>query len=1325
MLAEGTVFAGRYRVEAVAGEGGMGSVHRAHDQRTGATVALKVLTDLGPRHARRFALEGRLLQQLQHPTIVRYVDHGVAPTGEPYVAMEWLAGETLAERLRRGRLTVAETLQLGSRIAEALTVAHAQGVIHRDIKPSNLFIPAHKLDQARLIDFGIARWTSPADDESGEAPLTTRTGAIMGTPRYMAPEQARASARLDARADLYSLGCVLFECLTGRAAIDGHSDVAILAKVLFDVPPRLGDLVPGMSPPLESLVARLLAKDPGERPADASLVLDELIGCAANLGRDAASAQPRALTRREQRLFFVVMTAPMEQVSTAFADEATLPERPLRDIQPEPALADPARLRAALRAAVTATGQKLEELADGSAIVTFFGSGDAADQAARAATCARRMQTVIEAGGGAALALCTGMGVVDEPLPIGDVIERAARLLRGAPRGRATQVRTDEVTAGLLTGRFEVRKDDEAFVLAGETEPAQDRVLLGRPTPCLGRDREVANLEAIFTECATEQVARVALVTGPAGIGKSRVRHEFVRRLQARGEPLTVWVARGDPVSEGSPFSMLAQLIRRMAGLVDGETLAARRSKLEQALGQHVGGAASPAGRRISEFLGELVGTVYTDEGRPQLRAARQDALLMGDQIHRAFEDWVRAETMVQPVLLVLEDLHLGDWPTLKLVGSALRNLEDRPLMVLAAARPELQERFPKLWEGRAVDRIELGGLGRRAAEKLVQATLGPALGGTVEPSLLERLVTQAGGNAFYLEELIRAAASGQPELPPSVLAMVQARLDGLHPELRRTLRAASLFGDVFWQGGVQVLLSNQGETPPPLGVWLRELTEHELILRTTGPGRFAGETEFAFRHALVREAAYQMLTAGDLSLGHRLAGQWLEKAGERQPLVLAEHFERGGEGLRSALWYRRAAEQALEANDLQAVLARAQHAVEQGADGEELGRLRLLQAQAHNWRGERQEARSAARMALELLSRSSAPWFFAAAELAVATGYLSRFDDLLALGDELFALDAARGSRAERARILALGHVVTQLFFGGRYEAASERLAWLLSEAGTLVDSDPHVAAALERMIAINHSCTGDVGEALVHTERAITRYEESGDRRMVCMEKANLGDALKELGAYAEATELLREVLASVEQLALPGVAAVVKHNLGLTLAHVGRFDEAVLIEEEAIAQLAVRGDRRLEATSRIYLAHIHLLADDLPRATAAARQAVEVSSGLNEQDTALATLSRLRLMAGDTTEALTLARRAINELYDTGATDEGESLVYLAYVEALEASGELPTARQALAQAHARLIARASRISDEARRATFLGRVPENARLLALVARGDSYR
>src|SRR5262249_20762656 len=156
-----------------------------------------------------------------HPSIVRYVSHGVTDEGRQFLAMEWLEGEDLADRLQRGPLDPADAVTLGRRAAEALAIAHARGVVHRDVKPSNLFLVAGDVARVKVLDFGIARIPSGA-----QAP--TRTGNRVGTPRYMSPEQVRGVRGVDARADVFALGCVLFACLTGRAAFTGTDELAVL-----------------------------------------------------------------------------------------------------------------------------------------------------------------------------------------------------------------------------------------------------------------------------------------------------------------------------------------------------------------------------------------------------------------------------------------------------------------------------------------------------------------------------------------------------------------------------------------------------------------------------------------------------------------------------------------------------------------------------------------------------------------------------------------------------------------------------------------------------------------------------------------------------------------------------------------------------------------------------------------------------------------------------------------------------------------------------------------------------------------------------------------
>jgi serine/threonine protein kinase len=197
------------------------------------------------------------------------------PSGSPYLAMEWLRGEDLAQRLARSRLTVAESLEMARRVAGGLAAAHGRGVVHRDVKPNNVRLVYGDAARATLLDFGIARTKLPgADPTMGP---NTATGVVLGTVGYMSPEQATGDKALDARTDLFALGCVLFQCLTGEPASAGAHMVAVLAKVLRAAAPRVRTLRPELPERLDDLVARMLAKDRAARVPDAGAVLRELV----------------------------------------------------------------------------------------------------------------------------------------------------------------------------------------------------------------------------------------------------------------------------------------------------------------------------------------------------------------------------------------------------------------------------------------------------------------------------------------------------------------------------------------------------------------------------------------------------------------------------------------------------------------------------------------------------------------------------------------------------------------------------------------------------------------------------------------------------------------------------------------------------------------------------------------------------------------------------------------------------------------------------------------------------------------------------------------
>ncbi|HEU5458858.1 MAG TPA: serine/threonine-protein kinase, partial [Pyrinomonadaceae bacterium] len=230
-----------YRILRKLGEGGMGVVYLAEDTVLGRQVAIKTLTDgaLGRQHFRtRFLREARAVSALSHANIATIYDYGETPEGHPYIVMEFVQGQTLADLINENKLTLERAVEIIIDVAGALGEAHRNGIVHRDIKPSNIAI--NQSGQVKVLDFGLAKQLERNSADNPDAQLCantqTREGLMIGTPMYVSPEQA-LGIPVDARSDLFSLGSVLYECLTGQPPFSGHSPVEICAKVIRDDPP--------------------------------------------------------------------------------------------------------------------------------------------------------------------------------------------------------------------------------------------------------------------------------------------------------------------------------------------------------------------------------------------------------------------------------------------------------------------------------------------------------------------------------------------------------------------------------------------------------------------------------------------------------------------------------------------------------------------------------------------------------------------------------------------------------------------------------------------------------------------------------------------------------------------------------------------------------------------------------------------------------------------------------------------------------------------------------------------------------------------------------
>jgi len=1103
-LSQRALFGGRFEVEREVGRGGVGIVYRAHDRQTRQWVALKLIAVQGvdASEEARFLREGKLLKELDHPHIVKLVDCGTVDE-TPYVAMEWLDGEDLSSRHRRAPLGLRDALEVARQMAVALEVAHGAGVIHRDIKPSNIFLVTRaETDKpmAKLVDFGVAL----EDDVR-----LTRTGVVVGTPAYMAPEQAKGEAALDARADIYSLGASLFELVAGRPPHVGPTAIATLARLVTTDAPRLSDLVPLVPAALDLLVSRMLATDPTGRPTAVREIAETL----AELLQD-DSTSDLALPRSSPAPQPTIATGGTRLFTSIVALRMGHGERRTRIVE---------QLKRRGADAV-ALGQD--------AIVAHVGARRSlGGEAARALELGRFL-----AGEGGKVGVASGRSKVDLTRPVGEVVDRAAGLAHSAD---PSQLLADTTTAELARGRFEFRVRGDGSAIVGAPHKGKRGEGLGG-APFFGRETELAQILSAFERCVDESTPIVVTVSGAPGIGKSRLGREVLARIAAQGAPPKIVFVRSESFGQGQPLGLAADVLRALLGISKGTTFEISRDALFA-----LPAPLDPARKALEGGARELLARLLANEALP-------DSVDPGgarDELWVAMTDLVVQMANREPSLLMLEDIQWADEDSIGWVEHALGRAVGQPLFVFALTRPEFfRSAGVARFLGRDHVRLELRPISRRATRAIATAILGES----TTDEALDRIASQAAGSPLFAEELARLTALGRDtDAAPTIEAAIQVSLDALDETCRSAVARLSVFGLSGWDDGLAALGVNAPESA------LKQLAAADLLVERA-ESRLSGAREWGFKHALVRDVAYASLGEPQKKKLHAMAGAWLAKMGEDAATV-AKHFDLGARGAEAAAYWEKAARRALSANALSEAVRMADAALSHAEGKAATFSRALLLDEA--WT--RLDPRAADReTAVAALQES----VFDEASRVRAQGARARYDNARGRGtsDIVERLSQARarakalGLADEEARSTAT--LASRHAFAGNLESAEREADCLLEIAETR--GIPAAAIDAWQTLAVVRQSRGELASALEARKNARRAASLAGRMEREAMLSMNVGFALTTIGARQEARESIEAGLAIAHSI---GSVGAIRHGRMNLLGWTATFGADPALDDE----------------------------------------------------------------------------------------------------------------------------------------------------------------
>jgi tetratricopeptide (TPR) repeat protein/class 3 adenylate cyclase len=1316
-----------YQIVEKLGEGGMGVVYRARDTRLGRVVALKFPAPrlAGDADARaRVLREARAASALDHVNICTIHEIGETDAGQVFIAMACYEGETLEEKLRRSRLPLDEVLGYAVDVAQGLAKAHEYGIAHRDIKPANVMVTEDGV--VKLLDFGLAE---AADERLSQA------GVARATPAYMSPEQARGE-RVDHRSDIWSLGVVLYEMLTGRRPFRGGNAQAVLHGILHDQPEAVATRRPEAPVLLEQIVARSLARRVADRYDDAEALLRDLrqvrddFAAAQSVG-DGAGGGPSDPRQRPPGGQLLAGGERVQVTAVVWALGGG------DDSGEEPAAEDLHRLlqhaRTHATEVVTQHGGVVQRVAAGQ-IVALFGvptpREDDCIQAARAALelTARLRECAAADGPEVAVrsGLDTGTVLARRPGRTGHPAHVTGSPLRVAAR-LARHARRDEVLASpdsrRLLARFFETEDGPPLRsrgALGDLTPA--RVLAESPsrnrlnsagadlTAFTGRDKELETLRRCLQR-AIDGDGQLVTLTGEAGLGKSRLLHEFRGRMDG------VTVLQGHCSSRGSlqPFQPFIEALQdhfRVGRGARGEAGAAHVIE------------------RVREVTPEL--DTYTPLYLHLLslpsEAHALSAHLEGGSLNRVLLTALTAlftlSARQNPLVLLLEDWHWSDEASRKVLDQLVELIPSYPLLVVLTCRPE----YAPAWaHATHQTTVRLRPLEEGASKRIVKSAL---RADDVPDSVGALLHERTGGNPFFLEEvcstlreegtvrietgrLIRVRPLDRLPLPNTVQAVIRTRLHRLDGESRTVLRMASVVGRAFTRDLLQHALGQVPGDDAALERSLEALRSAGLIHRT----HVLPEATYAFKHALTWEVAYDGLLQHQRIQVHRLVGQALEQRYadrlEEHAEVLAHHFGEAKDWRKVVRYSRVTAERSWRLGQLSETLAlfeqtrraldrlpedaeRQQSLVElllrrervyeavagheeqqaaidelfallgNGGDPRTLAEVHIRQGDLHILRGRFEEAEEAINEALQV-SRAQAhsPGEQKALRcMGFLRWHQDRHDEAASINEELVALDRQRGdTEALGTDLLNLLTVLRRLKEFDRGLMCVEELLALNEQL-----EDPLRQLPLNSNIGEFYRDLGDHSRALFYIDRAIALIKQNPHLGSQTHQLAVRAQILLEQGRVEESIQCYRDAIAlhrsghSVIGAVGPAQdGPVVLARLLQTLVALQRDEEALPSLEEAVSFFVESEDPNTEALLRRTVALVH---EGQGRAAAAhvaweqVRALCHSAGNVAGECEALAGLGRMARHQGDLDQAIPYYREALRLAEQTGdATGQGE--------------------------------------------------------------------